>query len=141
MGAAMTKTTLDDGFDPGLPTDKQPTFRFLINHPTHGWQALPLKRAMAAYHGDARLPEFAGLTIKVALAHVTVESGRVTGLQQLQVSEWVLGSDGQVDQDAVWSSIIARLDMGSGAHPASVAHGLDAPSDDELNAIRLALGC
>lgn len=141
MGAAMTKTTLDDGLDPGIPIEKQPTFRFLINHPAHGWQVFPLKRAMAAYRGDAPLPEFAGQTLKVALAHVMVESGRVAGLQQIQVSEWVLDSGGLIDQDAVWSSIIARLDMGAGAHPASLAHCLDAPRDDELNAIRLALGC
>ncbi len=137
----MNKTTSDNGFEQGKPNDKQPTFRFLINHPTRGWQAFPLTKAMAAYRGDAPLPEFAGLTIKVALAHVSVESGRVTGLQQLQVSEWVLDSAGQVDQDAVWSSIIAKLDKGSGAHPTSLPHGLDAPSGAELNAIRLALGC
>lgn len=141
MGATMDKTTSDNGFEQEEPNDKQPTFRFLINHPTRGWQAIPLKKAMAAYRGEARLSDFAGLTIKVALAHVSVESGRVTGLQQLQVSEWVLDSVGQVDQDAVWSSIIARIDGGTGAHPDSQPLKSGAPNDDELNEIRLALGC
>lgn len=136
----MNKTTSDNGFEQGKPNDKQPTFRFLINHPTRGWQAFPLTKAMAAYRGDAPLPEFAGLTIKVALAHVSVESGKAVGLQQLQVSEWVLDSAGQVDQDAVWSSIIARIDGSSGTHPDTPTLNSGVPNDDELNEIRLALG-
>lgn len=129
-----------DGTGQGAPANQQISIRFLIRHPTLGWRVFPRHKVMEAQHGDLRLPEFAGQTIKIAQAYVTVRRGRVIGLQRLQASEWKLDSDGAVDQEAMMSSIIAKID-GTGAHPDSPPLNSGGPNDDELKEIRLALGC
>lgn len=136
----MTKTTHNQALPLGVAGDDKLGLRFLINNPTLGWRTLPMNKALSAQRGDLQLSELSGQTVKVAFAHVTMRRGKVINLRRVQISEWKLDSDGRVDQEAVMSGIIARLDTGADSHTEDPRE-TTAPSKAELTAIRRALGC
>ena len=84
--------------------------RFLIDDPTLGWRLFPLSRALVAYQGDLRLPEYVGLSLRIAFAHVELAGNRPTKLMRLECSEWHLDAEGRVDQDKLMSDIVERID-------------------------------
>lgn len=127
-----------------LPKSDRPRLRhrFLIDHPTHGWQKFPLNRALLAYQGgDFRLPDLANQTIRVASATVVVPSqGQPASLLSLSFAQWHMDRDGRVDQEALMAGIVNKLDQALGAKPDDMPARVVEANDADLQAIRLALG-
>lgn len=84
--------------------------RFLVDDPVHGWKTFPLTRALAAYHGDLTITEYAGCTLRIAFAHAEVAGGHLTRLTRLECAEWLLDGEGRVDQDRLMNDIKESID-------------------------------
>lgn len=90
--------------------EKQSAPKFLIDDPERGWTLFPLQRGLSAYHGNLVLPEYAGLTLRVAFAHIEHPTDRPKMLVRLEVSVWQLDREGRVDQDVLMRQIIENID-------------------------------
>lgn len=100
----------DNTHTPGSIDPQRHAIRFLVDDPVLGWKIFPLTRALAAFHGEATIPEYAGCSLRVAFAHVKIAGGHLTGLTRLECSGWLLDGEGRVDQDKLMSGIKERID-------------------------------
>ena len=82
-------------------TIKTPTkqrIRFFYDKPSSGWQAFPVSRGEAIFRGELSVPEHAGKTMRIAIAHVDECENKPVVLNNLSVSSWKIGDDGFTDQ-------------------------------------------
>lgn len=100
----------DNTHTPGSSDPQRHAIRFLVDDPVLGWKIFPLTRALAAYHGEATIPEYAGRSLRIAFAHVEVAGGHFTCLTRLECSEWLLDGEGRVDQDKLMRNIVKGID-------------------------------
>lgn len=114
--------------------------RFLVEYPIKGWRMLSVNRASAAYRGKLLLPELANQTIRVAFADVAVKNRRPVALYSLELAEWRVDAEGRVDQAALMSRIIQKLDRKVDLRQQKTGNRADQPSQADLEAICLVLG-
>lgn len=72
--------------------------RFFYDNPSTGWQAFPVSRGEAIFRGELSVPEHAGKTMRIAIAHVDEDDNKLIALKNLSVSGWKIGDDGFADQ-------------------------------------------
>ena len=83
--------------------------RFLIQDPKFGWCLLPFQQGMLAYQGRLTLPQCAGCLIKVAHVYYTYTRGEPLEFTRLDVDEWLIDSNGLVDQGVARRKILEKL--------------------------------
>lgn len=113
--------------------------RFLVDDPVLGWRLFSLERALLAYQGDLKLPEYTGCALRIAFAHVEVVGGHLTRLMRLECSEWLLDGEGRVDQDKLMREIVESIDPVTG--PINFKLLASVPmADEDIIAIQRRLG-
>lgn len=113
--------------------------RFLVEYPIKGWRLLSINRGVAAYSGKLLLPDLANQTIRVAFADVAVKNGRPVALYSLELAEWRVDAEGRVDQTALMSRIVEKLDQKADMPRQETGNRAEQPSKADLEAILLAL--
>jgi hypothetical protein len=113
--------------------------RFLVEYPTKGWKLFSVNRFSAAYRGKLLLPELANQTVRVAFADVAVNNGRPVALHSLERAEWRVDAEGRVDQTALMSRIVEKLNMSTETQQKRSERDAIQVSNADLEAICLAL--
>lgn len=93
-------------------TIKNPTKQrvlFFYDNPSAGWQAFPVSRGEAIFRGELPIPEHAGKTMRIAIAHVDADEYKPVALNNLSISSWKIGDDGIADQDEQMRRILERI--------------------------------
>lgn len=114
--------------------------RFLVEYPIKGWRLFSVNRGVAAYSGKLLLPDLANQTVRVAFADVAVKNGRPVALYSLELAEWRVDAEGRVDQTALMSRIVEKLDEKVDLHQQKAGNRAGPPSKADLEAICLVLG-
>jgi hypothetical protein len=68
--------------------------RFFYDNPSTGWQAFPVSRGEAIFRGELPVPEYAGKTMRIAIAHVDECESKLVALNNMSISSWKIGDDG-----------------------------------------------
>jgi len=113
--------------------------RFLVEYPTKGWKLFSVNRVSAAYRGKLLLPELANQTVRVAFADVAVKNRRPVALYSLELAEWRVDAEGRVDQAALMSRIVEKLNQSAEAQQKRSERDAVSVSKADLDAICLAL--
>lgn len=103
------------GFADVQASAKNLATRFLIDHPDRGWQVISAKRVFAAQRGELLMPDLANRAVRVAYADLAVRGGRPVALYWLEIVEWRVDAEGRVDQSALLSRIVEKLDQSAEA--------------------------
>ena len=93
-------------------TIKTPTkqrIRFFYDKPSSGWQAFPVSRGEEIFRGELSVPEHAGKTMRIAIAHVDECENKPVVLNNLSVSSWKIGDDGFADQSEQMRRILELI--------------------------------
>lgn len=114
------------------------TVRFLIDDPALGWRLFPLTRALVAYQGELRMPEYAGMSVRIAFAHMELEDGRPAVLKRLECSAWHLDDEGRIDQDRLMEGIVERIDPVAGTIDFRLLASVSV-TDEDISAIQRCL--
>lgn len=114
--------------------------RFLVEYPLKGWRLFSVNRGLAAYRGKLLLPELANQTIRVAFADVAVKNRRPVALYSLELAEWRMDAEGRVDQTALMSRIVEKLDRKADMQNEESGNRAGQPSRADIEAICLVLG-
>jgi hypothetical protein len=83
--------------------------RFFYDNPSTGWQAFPVGRGEAIFLGELSVPEHAGKTMRIAIAHVDECENKPVALNNVSISSWKIGDDGLADQDEQMRHIVERI--------------------------------
>jgi hypothetical protein len=113
--------------------------RFLVEYPIKGWKLFSVNRVSAAYRGNLLLPDLANQTIRVAFADVAVKNRRPVALYSLELAEWHVNAEGRVDQTALMSRIVEKLDQNAETPQKRSERDTIPVSKADLDAICLAL--
>lgn len=108
--------------------------RFFYDNPSTGWQAFPVSRGEAIFRGELSVPEYAGKTMRIAIAHVDEDENKLVALNNLSVSSWKIGDDGFADQTEQMRCI---LELINGEPEAS---GDSVVTKEDFEAIKHCLG-
>lgn len=113
------------------------SFRFLIEHPAHGWQKLSARRLKSLRGGTEPIIEFANLTIRTADAYIFMKGRKAVCLDGLLIGSWTFDNFGRVDQKAVVARILAKMDAMSDQ---SMVVERSQIADDDIEAVLICLG-
>lgn len=107
----MNTGNSNNGFADEQASAENLAMRFLIDYPDKGWRVISAKRVLAAQRGELLMSELANRTVRVAYADVAVRDGRPVALYWLEIVEWRVDAAGRVDQTALISRVIQKLDQ------------------------------
>jgi hypothetical protein len=126
----MSKNPKDNA-DPKQPSSGRQTIRLFVDVPGSGWQAIGGTRGLAIPRDVLHLPEFAGQTVRVALANIRIESRKPSALKKLSIEKWKIGDDGNAEQEDQLQHVVARI---------KGTVGDSIPRKDDIEAIKGCLG-
>jgi hypothetical protein len=107
----MNTGNSEKGFAGELASGESLAMRFLIDYPEKGWRLISAKRVLAAQRGELLMSELANRTVRVAYADVALRDSRPVALYWLELAEWRVDAEGRVDQAALISRVINKLDQ------------------------------
>jgi len=119
------------------PEAERISFRFLIEHPAHGWQKLSARRRMSIHRGTEPIIELANLTIRIADAYVLMKGRKAVCLDSLKMGIWTFDDMGRVDQGEVMKRILEKFDAVSDPQKVVAESQI---ADDDMKAVLLCLG-
>ena len=128
-----TKFKVDINMDTLNSEAEQLSFRFLIEHPAHGWQKLSARRVMAVQRGTETIIELANLTIRTAEAYIFMKDRKAVCLDKLRIGTLTFNKLGRVDQGVVLKQILAKMESVSDPKGSQIA-------DNDIKAVLLCLG-
>ena len=129
----MNKTPKGE-FAPKQRISGHQTFRNFVYVPGSGWKAIggmsgSMKPRKAIY-----LPEYAGMTVRAALANVKIERSKPVVLNYLRMENWKIGDDGVADEADQFQHVFRRITTAAGDDADT------APTQEETEAIKRCLG-
>lgn len=119
------------------PEAERLSFRFLIEHPAHGWQKLSARRRMSIHRGTEPIIELANLKVRTADAYIIMKGRKAVCLDSLKMGVWTFDDMGRVDQGEVMKRIQAKLNAESDSKTVVAESQI---ADDDMKAVLLCLG-
>jgi len=85
------------------------SIRLLAYIDGHGWIQIGFMRGTAVPRKTLYLPEYAGKTIRVAIAKVRTINRKPAALNHLRIEDWKIDEDGNANSDDQLHHVVARM--------------------------------